>query len=134
MNLTYAHLDRWRTLAEHLRQTLFTARQALQTGDRARALPPVAEALEHAIRLNYALDAAGAARPMQASTFPDIPLHLLDTPANRRYLRALQNARDAAAEVDQERQESGVDSVAAEILEMLLADTEMEVHGPVEKG
>lgn len=94
-------------------------------------------ALDLANRMNEAvhrvcteLRAAGvdvsAISPTEAGL--DVPLHLLDTTANRRYLAALTEAHRCAVEVDRERG-YGMDG-PAEILEDMVAEVRMEVYGP----
>jgi hypothetical protein len=76
------------------------------------------------------LRAAGQELPavsMQAAGL-EVPLHLLDTTANRRYLAALVEAHRAALEVDFERG-YGEDGPAQD-LEDLVAEVKMEIFGP----
>jgi len=75
---------------------------------------------------------AGAADPTggQVTTAaPDVPLHLLDSPANRRLLRALEEAHAAALEVDRER---GIEDGFADVIEHFAAGVQTEVHGPAD--
>jgi hypothetical protein len=74
---------------------------------------------------------AGAVDPTGrlAAIAPDVPLHLLDSPANRRLLRALEEARAAALEVDNER---GIQDGFADVIEHFAANVETEVHGPAD--
>lgn len=58
----------------------------------------------------------------------DVPLHLLDTTANRRYLDALKQAHICALEVDYERG-YGNDG-PAQMLEDLVCEVRMEIFGP----
>ena len=58
----------------------------------------------------------------------EVPLHLLDTPANRRYLSALIEAHQCALAVDIERG-YGQDGPAQD-LEDLVCEVRMEVFGP----
>jgi hypothetical protein len=64
--------------------------------------------------------------PMEAGL--QVPLHLLDTPANRRYLEALVEAHACALEVDRERG-YGNDGPAQD-LEDLCCEVRMEIFGP----
>jgi hypothetical protein len=58
----------------------------------------------------------------------EVPLHLLDTPTNRRYLDALVEAHRAALAVDYERG-YGNDGPAQD-LEDLVCEVRMEIFGP----
>ena len=93
------------------------------------------------------LDAAAALSSMReaSANLPDylprpdpVPIHLLDTPAQRRLARALREAYEAAQEVDRERGTLDPDEpedgpVALPIVE-LLARVEEEVFGPSGRG
>lgn len=57
-----------------------------------------------------------------------VPLQLLDTPANRRLLRALEEAHEAALAVDHERG-YGEDGPAQD-LENMVCETREEIFGP----
>ncbi len=62
---------------------------------------------------------------------PDVPLEMLDSPANRRLARLLREAYEAAVEVDKERgtwPDGRADGVAD-----LAAAVELEVYGPAGK-
>ncbi len=75
---------------------------------------------------------AGAADPtggQVAASNADVPLHLLDSPANRRLLRALEEAHAAALEVDRER---GIEDGFADVIEHFAAGVATEVHGPAD--
>jgi hypothetical protein len=74
---------------------------------------------------------AGAADPTGrlAAVAPDVPLHLLDSPANRRLLRLLEEAHAAALEVDNER---GIQDGFADVVEHFAAGVATEVHGPAQ--
>jgi len=63
-----------------------------------------------------------------------VPMHLLDTPANRRYLAALEAAYEAGIEVDRERGYDEYDGVAEQEVANLLAHTRAEVHAPTGSG
>lgn len=66
-----------------------------------------------------------------------VPLHQLDTPANRRLCRALREAFEAAVEVDRERgftDEDPEDGPSALPIAELLVKVEQEVYGPSGKG
>jgi hypothetical protein len=67
---------------------------------------------------------------MQAAGL-EVPLHLLDTTANRRYLDALVDAHRCALEVDREHG-YGEDGPAQD-LEDMVAAVRLEVYGPTGK-
>lgn len=108
----------------------------LQIGDTAM----VREALEEARKARKAseqilnrLIAMGAKRPGSAVAADALPLHLMDTPANRRYLAALEAAAEAGAAVDRERgwiDANGESTGHGETLAGLALLTRREVHGP----
>lgn len=75
----------------------------------------------------------GAERDGGPIPFGEVPLHLLDTPAGRRFLTALENAQETAAEVDRERgwvDGDGTPSGYSEDLAGLLLRLRREVIGP----
>ncbi len=76
---------------------------------------------------------AGAADPtggQVAASTADVPLHLLDSPANRRLLRTLQEAHAAALAVDEER---GIEDGFADVIEHFAANVATEIHGPADR-
>ena len=78
---------------------------------------------------------AGAAHPQQhlrreRGDPTAVPLHLLDTPANRELLRCLLLTREAAQAVDKERGHDG--DGFAEVIEHFAAQVQTEIHGPVD--
>ncbi len=73
-------------------------------------------------------DRYGASPGNGASRPPDVPLELLDTPANRRLARILEEAVEAAKAVDRERGYG--DDGPAGVLEMYAEQVRTEVHGP----
>lgn len=79
------------------------------------------------------LVAAGAADPRPhrpAAVGPtETPLHLLDTPKNRRLLNALVEAHQAALDVDAER---GIVDGFAEVIEHFAAQVQTEIYGPAD--
>ena len=62
----------------------------------------------------------------------EVPLNLLDTPANRRLLEALREAHEAAIAVDRERG-YGQDGPAQD-LEDMVAKTKTEIYGAEGRG
>lgn len=128
MNIPQTDLDAWRSLAARLKQLTFSARTT--SLDRRAVL--LEEAGHLAANLETRLDRAGA-QPPTGTPAPryETPLTLLDTPANRRYAEALRVAWEAGLAVDRERygDRIGTDG-CAQVIEMVLADVEEELHGP----
>jgi hypothetical protein len=128
VNVPQEQLDTLRTLAVRLKQSVWSAR--CEAGPTRDAL--LTEAGHLAANLETRLDRVGAQSP--AAVPPpagDVPLRLMDTPANRRYAEALRVAWEAGLAVDRERygEAIGTDG-AAQVVEMVLADVEAELHGP----
>lgn len=129
MNVPQEDLDAWRVLAGRLKNVVFSARAA----GPAHRLPLLDEAGHLAANLETRLDRAGAHVPPSVPVSRhETPLALLDTPANRRYARALREAYEAGLAVDRERygETIGTDG-EAQVIEMVLRDKEAEVFGPV---
>ncbi len=128
MNVPQEELNACRALAVRLKGAVWSALR--ETGHTRESL--LVEAGHLAANLETRLDRAGAQAPA-ASVAPrhETPLRLLDTPANRRYARALREAWEAGLAVDRERygEAIGTDG-AAQVIEMVLADVEAEVRGP----
>ena len=130
MNVPNEELDSLRALAGRL--------QGLINGVYGQRFTPqggelLQEAGRLAAQLTTRLDRAGAAPPqVVAPSRYEVPLHLLDTPANRHYADALRVAWEAGMAVDRERygKDIGTDG-CAQILEMVLADVEQEIGGAV---
>ncbi len=78
----------------------------------------------------YAVPAPRAADDQAHSSSLPIPLHLLDSPANRELLRCLLWARDAVRSVDEERGHDGHGFAA--VIEHFAAGVATEVHGPAD--
>lgn len=81
--------------------------------------------------------AMGASRPGVAVARDSTPLHLLDTPATRALLAALEAAREAGAEVDRERgwvDASGEPIGFGEQLGAMALQLRTEIMGPVGSG
>ncbi len=128
MNVPQTDLDAWRTLAARVKQLVFSARVAAP----AQRTALLDEAGTLAANLETRLDRAGALRPvgMPAPRY-ETPLHLLDTPANRRYADKLREAWEAGLEVDRERYGDSIGTDGcAQAIEMVLADVEQEIFGP----
>jgi len=82
------------------------------------------------------MEKAGADAPEDNDTpRNEVPLHLLNTPANRAYAAKLREAWQAGLAVDRERygEDIGTDG-CAQVIEMLLADAETEIGGAIGAG
>jgi hypothetical protein len=95
-------LDRAGRAADRSVRSILEAQGALMQGDPDEARFHVDEANEAAQNLFLLLRDAGANVPGAPASAP-IPLELLDTPATRRLLDALQYAVECAQTVDRER-------------------------------
>lgn len=91
------------------------------------------EARTHVWRTVKELERLGATTPAPVTQRRELPLHLLDTEANRNLLACLLETYEAARLVDIERGESPEDGFAA-IIESLAADRRDEIGGPVGAG
>lgn len=84
------------------------------------------------------MEEAGGATPGELPPPAAVPLHLLDTPANRRLARCLRDAYEAAVEVDRERgaytEGEPEDGPAALPIVELLWRVEEECYGPAGRG
>ena len=125
MNVPNEDLNALRSLAGRIQRTIQDAMSE------ARPYALLEEASRQAAQLVTRLEAAGAERPVGVRPAPSIPLGMLDTPANRCYARALREAWEAGLAVDRERYGPNIGTDGcAQVIEMVLADVEMEVNGP----
>ncbi len=114
--------------------------RAVVAGNQNRAEAAAIAAEEGRALVSTTLNALvrlGAASPYPAAPMASAssapPLHLMDTPANRRLFDALMVAYEAAAAVDRERGDDPADGFAA-ILEGFAAGKRDEVLGAVGAG
>ena len=131
MNVPQQTLDGWRAAVERLRNQVFAARRSARAGNGAAAVDTLDRAHDEVITLGVSLDQAGAQRPDTLRRPTPVPLEMLSTPANRRYLDALEEAHRRALAVDAERYGEGEDGPAAGMIELLVSETREEVFGPV---
>lgn len=130
--------------ADMLDQAALAARGAARSADRAtieilRGDDQAAgmftrQAKEHALSAERLLIAAGAARPSGTGLRDSVSLHLLDTPATRQLVAALEAATLAARAVDMERgwvDEEGRPCGIGETLGALYLEWRVEVEGPM---
>lgn len=128
MTLRQDEIDRWAQFAETVRTTTLSLAP--------KTVEPIQSEL---IRLHLAaalalsgMEEAGASTPQSLPSPESVPLHLLDTPTNRRFALRLREAYEAAREVDQERGYG--DDGPADYLADLLARVEIEIYGPTGSG
>ena len=128
MNVPQNELNSLRTLAAKIKAA---GSQAMRSVGRDQG-QRLEEVQQLAAQMETRLEQAGAQRPGTLATMNLVPLALLDTPANRRYLEALRVAYEAGLAVDRERygESIGTDG-CAQVIEMVLADVEQEIDGPV---
>jgi hypothetical protein len=83
-----------------------------------------------ALRLVRLLEEAGGQNTSTLNTqhLPGVPLEILNTPASRRYARAMQEAAAACKEMEEERYGKGCDGFA-EMLQQWADEAETEVYG-----
>ena len=134
MNISQDELNQWRRTIGLLRVTSRATLLDINAGNTAHARLLVEQTEDEARRLALRLEKAGADRPdAPPPAFAEgVPLRLLNTPANRRYLDLLRETHEAALTVDRERYgaDIGTDGMAQRI-EDVLADVEEEVGGAV---
>jgi len=131
-------LNQWRRFFSVLYASMKKAEAELSAGRTEHARQLVSQTAAAAIRMGLKLEQAGAVKPGETAedavqeVAEGVPLHLLDTPANRRYAEALQDAYAAALAVDRERygESIGTDG-CAQMVEALLRNTLGEVVPPV---
>ena len=129
MNIPLDQLNRWRAFAELARSTAVSARLSYARASFPQGREMLAALEAQAAAVGVSMEQGGADRPGFLPAPANVPLQLLDTPANRRFLEALQEAHSAALAVDRERHGSQ-DGPAAHAVSELVATVEMEVYGP----
>lgn len=128
-------IDGWARFAEAVRAEAWRLHGALGSGNQVAQVRADLLALS-----NKAADAlcdmehAGASTPDGLLPVPEIPLELLNTHANRRLLRILEEAVDSAQRVDQERGNYSpvepLDGPVTSELAEILARVRIELYGP----
>ena len=134
MNIQMEDLNQWRRFFDTLRVSCRTALRDLDAGNIQHARKLIEQTEDAGRRMGLRLERAGAERPdaPPPSFESGVPLALLDTPTNRRYLEALRVCYDAALAVDRERYGPNIGTDGcAQVIEMVLADVEEEIGGPV---
>jgi len=132
MNVDQALLDRTARASYALSRDLDRMRQAATRAGGANIAEQLQDLQGRAWTTMRALVDAGAADPTggQVTTAaPPVPLHLLDTPANRRLLHALEEAHAAALDVDGERR---IVDGFADVIEHFAAGVQTEIYGPAD--
>ena len=136
MNVPQDDLNLWRRFFDTLRVSCRTLLRDLDAGNVQHARQLVEQTEDAGRRMGLRLEKAGADRPgvPPPSLDADVPLALMDTPANRRYAEALRVAWEAGLAVDRERYGPNIGTDGcAQVIEMVLADVEEELHGPTGK-
>ena len=128
MNVSQSDLNTLRAFTESVRNLTFAVPGYIRAGDAAGLHERLRVARFESIAAAGILERAGADRPADTPAAVGVPLHLLDTPANRRLLTCLRDALEAARAVDTERGYGG-DGGPADMYAMLLAGVETEVLG-----
>ena len=128
VNVSQSDLNTLRAFAESVRVLTFAVPGYLRSGDAAGLHERLQATRYETIAAIGILEAAGADRPADLPAAIDVPLHLLDTPANRHLLDCLRSTLEAARAVDSER---GYDSDGgpADMYAMFLARVATEVLG-----
>ena len=132
MNVDQATLDRTARSCHTLSRELGRMRQAAARANVANVAEQLQDLQGRAWTTMRDLVDAGADDPTGGRVTTQeapTPLHLLDSPANRRLLRALEEAHAAALEVDEER---GIQDGFADVIEHFAAGVQTEVHGPAD--
>ena len=134
MKIEREELDRIAALCARANRAAMGADLRLHRGDVETARRRVEEAGDGAWLALQGLLRAGAQMPEGVPEPDEVPLPLLDTPANRRYAALLRDLLDAAREIDRERRAGGMahSGKAEQVLELLLI-AELEVFGPPER-
>jgi hypothetical protein len=131
MNVPDEQLDRWLRFAELVRQTTISVRLGFSAGKATQAREQLGQLHDAAIVTAQSMERTGARRTQTQSPPPEVPLRLLDTSANRRYLRLLEETHAAALDVDEERGYGREGAgPASGMVEMLLVEARQEVCGP----
>jgi len=136
MNIPQDTLNGWRKKAGAAWGILSALRFDIAGDKRAQAQERRAQAEEALRQLVLGMEKAGADVSEDNDTpRNEVPLALLDTPANRHYAQKLREAWEAGLAVDRERYgaDIGTDG-CAQMVEMLLADVEEECFGAVGAG
>lgn len=136
MNIPQDTLNGWRKKAGAAWGLACALRYDIAGGKTQQAQERRAEAEEALRQLVLDMERAGADAPADTDTARnEVPLALLDTPANRRYAEKLREAWEAGLAVDRERYgaDIGTDG-CAQVIEMVLADVEQECFGAVGAG
>ncbi len=132
MNVDQATLDRTARACHALSRDLDRMRQGAARAGAGNLAEELIDLQGRAWVAMRDLVDAGAADPTGGrvtTAAPLVPLHLLSSPANRRLLRALEEAHAAALAVDEER---GIEDGFADVIEHFAANVATEVHGPAD--
>ena len=131
-------LNQWRRYFSVLHASMKKAESELSEGRIEQARQLVSQTKAAAIRMGLKLEQAGAVKPGEDAEdgiqvmAEGVPLHLLNTPANKHYFHCLLAALNAATEVDKERygESIGTDG-CAQMIEVIMRETLGELYAPV---
>ena len=128
MNVSQNELNSLRSLAARIKGA---GSQAMRSVGREQG-ERLEDVMSLSAQMETRLEQVGAERPGTIAFPSSVPLALLNTPANRRYATALHDAWEAGLAVDRERygESIGTDG-CAQVIEMVLADVEQELNGPI---
>lgn len=134
-NIPQETLSAWRRRIGEAWGTVTALRYDIAADKKQQAEDRRAQAEDALRRLALDMERAGADAPQGTVPRNEVPLALLDTPANRRYAAKLREAWEAGMAVDRERYgaDIGTDG-CAQVIEMVLADVEEECFGAVGAG
>jgi hypothetical protein len=128
MKIMQEQIDQWRATVQDAHRNALASTSLLAGGEPMRAAPLAREVAEMIRLLAADMDRASAGGAEKIAGVPEVSVHLLGTPANRRYLAHLREALESGRDVDEERGygRSGSGPAAA-VLEMLCYETAQEV-------
>ncbi len=132
-------VDGWASFAEGVRVEAFRLYRELALGGNVSAVRADLMSLsDRAAGVVCDMERAGATTPSGLAPLPEVPLDLLASERNRRLLRILEDALEAAQRVDEERRQSDPgDPFAGPAASELAAIAErlrMECYGPTGRG
>jgi hypothetical protein len=134
MNIEQSELDDWVSTCQALGGLVNGLEGQIRAGARPAAEQSLTAMRDKLATIERRVIRAGGRSSLvvpDIAVQPEIPLELLDTPANRHFARLLREAMQACQDVERER---GIADGASEVLEDWLVQVEEELHGPTGKG
>jgi hypothetical protein len=129
MDVDWSEADHWRGYFECTRAITLETLVALAKGDRSRAAELVQVTHDAAVSMGNRFITSTFRFASGYAPKADIPLALMDTPANRKLAAALRAAAEAADAVAVERGLTNDQSLRG-LLEMFAKSVETECYGP----